>query len=503
MAAMPWGRRAAAAAVVSVSLMSLGCSAQPRENSEALEWADCADWVDTETLPTAQCTTVAVPVNWNDAANPEAPQAQLAVIRIPASGDRMGVLFANPGGPGASAVEFVERFAAEFADSELGHRFDIVGFDPRGTGFSTPEFRCRTDAEIDEERRESMVDNSPAGVARVEQLNREYGQKCQDRMGADFLASMDTLSTARDMDAVRAALGEKQVNYLGFSYGTRLGTAYAELFADRVRAMVLDGVVDQNVDPIEETVGQAQGFQDAFDTYAVDCAKSPNCPLGTDPAQFVTRYHQLVDPLVTKPAHTADPRGLSYDDAIQATNEALYNPDDWQALTDGLTALANGTDAGDLLDLADRNMDRDENGHYGSDDDAFNAIHCVDQTYSTDPADYVEADRRWREAAPFESFGQFSGFAPRDVCVFWPVKPASEQHPPTSPGPGKVLVVSTTGDPATPYQVGVDVAAQLDAPVITYDGARHTVTLRGVECVDNAVEKFFIDLVLPPAGLRC
>src|SRR5690349_2220824 len=159
MAAMPWGRRAAAAAVVSVSLISLGCSAQPRENSEALEWADCADWVDTETLPTAQCTTVAVPVNWNDAANPEAPQAQLAVIRIPASGDRMGVLFANPGGPGASAVDFVERFAAEFADSELGHRFDIVGFDPRGTGFSTPEFRCRTDAEIDEERRESMVDN--------------------------------------------------------------------------------------------------------------------------------------------------------------------------------------------------------------------------------------------------------------------------------------------------------------------------------------------------------
>jgi pimeloyl-ACP methyl ester carboxylesterase len=397
----------------------------------------------------------------------------------------------------------VERFATYFADSELSRRFDIIGFDPRGIGFSTPELRCRTDAEMDEERRDPMVDFSPAGVARIEDFYREYGEKCRDRMGADFLASMDTLTTARDMDAVRSALGEEQINYLGFSYGTRLGTAYAELFGNRVRAMVLDGVVDQNVDPIEEMVGQTAAFQDAFDTYAADCAKSPSCPLGTDPAQFVSRYRQLVDPLVAKPARTADPRGLSYQDAIEGTNAALYNPDDWQDLTDGLSGLANGTDADDLLELADRSSDRDDNGHYGSDDDAFSAIHCVDQTYPTDPAVWAEADRRWRAAAPYQSFGEFTGFAPRDACVFWPVQPASEPHPPTSPGPGKVVVVSTTGDPATPYQVGVDIAAQLGAPVITYEGSRHTVTLRGVECVDHAVEKFFIDLVLPPAGLRC
>ena len=185
-----------------------------------------------------------------------------------------------------------------------------------------------------------MVDLSPAGVARIEDSNREYGQKCRDRMGADFLAGMDTLTTARDMDAVRAALGSEQLNFLGFSYGTRPGCRARPSFSAPARAGC--ALADQNVDPVEELVGQTAAFQEAFDTYAADCAKSPACPLGTDPAQFVNRYHQLVEPLVAKPGPTADPRGLSYPDAIEGTNAALYSPDDWQALTDGLTALAHG-----------------------------------------------------------------------------------------------------------------------------------------------------------------
>ena len=151
MAAMPWaGRRTSRAVAIGmafIALIPLSCSAQKGDNSQPLAWGSCTDRVDTDELPTAQCTTASDPLNWNDAANPAAPQAQLAVMRIPASGERIGVLFANPGGPGASAVGFLERFATNFADSELSRRFDIVGFDPRGIGFSTPELRCRTDAE--------------------------------------------------------------------------------------------------------------------------------------------------------------------------------------------------------------------------------------------------------------------------------------------------------------------------------------------------------------------
>jgi pimeloyl-ACP methyl ester carboxylesterase len=470
---------------------------------QALAWTDCHDWVDTADLPTARCTTVSVPVDWNDAANPQAPQAQLAVMRVPASGKRLGVVISNPGGPGISAIDTLSRFAPKLANTEIGRRFDVVAFDPRGVGFSTPQVRCETDAELDEDRIDPRVDYSPAGVAHIEDLERRRAQLCLDRVGASFLAGMSTENTARDMDAVRAALGEEQINFFGYSYGTRLGTAYAEQFPDRVRAMMLDGVVDQFVDPPAEEVVSAAGFQQAFDAYAADCATSPRCPLGTDPAQFVDRFHQLVDPLASKAAHTTDPRGLSYQDAITGVEEALYSSDDWHVLTGGLRALANGTDADDLLELADEYLERDKDGHYTNLQDSFDAVHCADQVYPTDPAVWAENNRQTREAGPYRSYGQFTGFAPRPTCVFWPVHPATEPHPPTSPGPGKVVVVSSTGDPATPYQVGVEVAAELGAPLITFDGDQHTVAFSGQKCIDKPLEAFFVDRIQPPKDLRC
>ena len=229
----------------------------------------------------------------------------------------------NPGGPGASAVETVAGIGTALADTEIGRRFDLIGIDPRGVGRSTPQVRCRTDAEFDAFRREPSADYSPAGVARIEDLHRQFVQACVDRVGAEFLASVGTASSARDIDVVRAALGEQQINYLGFSYGTELGAAYAEGQPGRVRAMVLDGAVDPQLDPVASRERQIAGFQKAFDDYAADCAQSPACPLGTDPAQFVNRYHQLVDPLVAKPGYTSDPRGLSYADAITGTVSAL------------------------------------------------------------------------------------------------------------------------------------------------------------------------------------
>ena len=196
-------------------------------------------------------------------------------------------------------------------------------------------------------------------------------------MGKEFLANVGTASTARDMDVVRAALGENQINYLGFSYGTEIGAAYAEAYPDRVRAMVLDGAIDPSLDPIDENLRQMAGFQTAFEDYAADCAQSAGCPLGTDPAQFVNRYHQLIDPLVTQPAKTSDPRGLSYQDAITGTVNALYSRQYWKFLTSGLLGLQRGTDPGDLLLLADDYLNRDQAGHYQNSQDAFYAIRCV------------------------------------------------------------------------------------------------------------------------------
>jgi pimeloyl-ACP methyl ester carboxylesterase len=503
------GRLIVLAIVAFPVIASPAASASPEGEATQLYgqppvWGGCEQWVDdTSRIPTAQCGTVSVPMDWNDPAKPEGAQAQLAVIRIPATGDRIGVLVVNPGGPGSSAVDTVAGMGASLGGTDIMRRFDLVGIDPRGVGHSTPELRCRTDAEFDAFRTEPMADYSPEGVAHIEQLYSKFAQLCTERMGAEFLAHIGTASSVRDMDVVRAALGENQINYLGFSYGTELGAVYAEQYGDRVRAMVLDGAVDPTLDPIAARLRQMSGFQTAFNAYAADCAQSPGCPLGTDPSKFVDRYHDLVSPLVQQPGMTSDPRGLSYQDAITGTVNALYSQSYWKFLTSGLLGLQRGTDAGDLLLLADDYQHRDEAGHYSNKQDAFVAIRCVDSPYPTDPAVWADADRQLREAAPFTAYGEFTGFAPRDVCALWPVPPTSSPHLATSPGPGKVVVVSTTGDPATPYQAGVDLARQMGAPLITFDGTQHTVVFDGNACVDTAVVNFLIDSVVPPDGLRC
>lgn len=508
MTAMNPARRAGSVVFSAIlgALLTLGAAPVPGfaapdagQTAPPPAWGSCDRFVTDAYLPAAVCTMVPVPI---DDANPAGPQANLAVIKIPASGSRVGVLLINPGGPGGSAVDAVVNLADSLADSPITEHFDLVGFDPRGVGHSTPELRCLTDAEQDAWRREPMVDYSPAGVAAIEALNRDMAQKCVDRMGKAFLAGVGTASVAKDMDAVRVALGEDRINYLGYSYGTELGTAYLERFPSRVRAMVLDGAIDPEQGPLDSLVEQMAGFQVAFDDYAADCAKSPACPLGTDPAQFVNRYHQLVNPLVAKPGPTSDPRGLSYSDAITGTINALYTPQYWKYLTSGLLGLQRGSDADDLLMLADDYDGRDDNGHYSNGQDAFNAIRCVDTPTSSDPALWAQVDQQIRQRAPFLSYGQFTGFAPRDLCAFWPVPPTSTPHEAAPAPAGSVVVVSTTHDPATPYQAGVDLARQLGAPLITYDGTQHTAVFAGDACVDDAVIEYFVDGAVP-GSLSC
>lgn len=514
-----------AAAIGTVAVLAVGCSSGVSGNGESVsgtpvaadagpgagvvppglesfytqnvEWGSCDSYeTGGETLsPSLECASVTVPLDYAD---PGGDTAQIAISRSPATGARLGSLLVNPGGPGASGLS-----SASVTDgTEVAERFDVIGFDPRGVGASTPQVRCQTPQEADAERRDPDIDMSPQGIAESEQENRTYAQRCAERSGLPLLAHVGTREVVRDMDVIRSVLGDAKLNYLGFSYGTRIGTAYAETFPENVRAMVLDGALDPEQDPVEEVVLQGAGFQQAFDAFATECATSPDCPLGTDPAAANARFRALVDPLVTRPAATTDPRGLSYDDAITGVQQALYSPSLWSSLRGGLTQLTQGR--GDtLLLLADMYEGRGDDGSYSNINDAFNAIRCVDDPPLTDRAVAGEADARYRQAAPFLDDGRGTGNAPLDMCAFWPVPNTGAPHSIDVQGLPTLVVVSTTEDPATPYQAGVDLAKQLDASLITYRGAQHTAAFDGVACVDDPVTAYFVDLTTPDPDLTC
>ena len=490
------------------ALLLAGCStvvdgraviSAPRPGSP-IQWAPCKAAASDETrLPAgAECGMLSVPLDYS---KPDGEVAQIAMIRFKATGQKIGSLVVNPGGPGESGVEAAASMAPTLPQS-VRERFDLVGFDPRGVANSTPAVWCNSDADNDRLRADPTVEYTPEGVAHIEKENKEFVQRCVDKMGKEFLANVGTANVAKDLDAIRAGLGDEKLTYLGYSYGTRIGALYAEAYPDKVRAMILDGAVDPNADQIEEEIRQAAAFQKAFDNYAADCANSPDCPLGTDPAKAVDVYKSLVDPLVKNPAKTKDPRGLSYSDAIVGTILPLYSPSLWRHLTQALSELKDGT--GDtMLAMADLYMGRDAQGHYNNSTDVRVAVNCMDKPHITDRAKVVEEDRRTREVAPFMSYGEFTGLAPLDTCAFWPVPATGDQHEIKVKGLPPILVVSTTNDPATPYQAGVDLAQQLGGTLLTFDGTQHTVVFQGNTCVDDIAARYLVDVTVPPPNTRC
>ncbi|MFI6044405.1 alpha/beta hydrolase [Nocardia sp. NPDC051321] len=466
--------------------------------SQTVQWGSCTGFgsPDDRFAPSAQCARITVPVDYSA---PDGPTAQIALSRIKASGKKIGSLLMNPGGPGESGL----TMSSLGNKTPLAERFDRVGFDPRGVGSSTPAIVCETAQEQDAQRAEPQKDNTPEGIAAAENENREYADRCTEHTGKDFLSRVGTREVVQDMDVLRAALGDAKLSYLGYSYGTKIGSAYAEKFPDHVRALVLDGAVDSAQDPVQESLRQAAGFQKVFDAYAADCAGKADCPLGTDKTQAVQRFRALVNPLWDKTVPTTDPRGLNYGDALTGVRQALYTNDLWPVLTLGLSELRDGR--GDtLLQLADLYDGRRDDGSYNNTSDAFTAIRCVDDPRISDRGITAEQDIEYRKAAPFLDDGRGTGAAPLDQCTVWPVPNTSEPHRITVTGLPKTVVVSTTEDPATPYQAGVDLAAQLGASLLTYKGNRHTVALSGgSSCVDNAVIDYLVDLTDPAPGLTC
>ena len=465
--------------------------------TQNLQWESCESYNTdgSELGDTVQCARVTVPLDYAD---PGGKTIDIAISRTQATGEKIGSILMNPGGPGSSGL-----YLAEQADgTPIADRFDRIGFDPRGIGASEPEVRCLTSEGVDDERREPDVDVSPEGIAATEADHRDYAAQCVERTGADVLEHVGTREVVRDMDVIRAVLGDEKLTYVGYSYGTRIGTAYAEAFPSNVRAMVLDGALDPDQSPVDEAVAQGAAFQTAFDQFAADCTQTDTCPLGTDPSQAVAQFRTLVDPLVDTPADTTDPRGLSYDDAITGAQQALYSPQLWRLLRAGLSELREGR--GDtLLRLADTYSGRLEDGSYTNIDDAFNAVRCVDGPPTTDRGEADEADARFRAAAPYLDDGRSTGNAPLDLCAFWPVPNTSEPHIVEVEGLPTLVVVSTTNDPATPYQAGVELADQLRGDLVTYNGTQHTVAFSGVECIDDPLTNYLVDLAPPGEGLVC
>lgn len=466
---------------------------------QQVTWGPCGPYATTDSDKAAfqakelQCTRVEVPIDY---ANPAGRTARLGVLRRAADdpGVRVGSLLINPGGPGGSGMSAAASLSDVVAGTELGRRFDLIGFDPRGIGASEPKVLCRTTAEQDAERLDLDLDTSPAGVAQTEKEEKDYAALCSRRVGNEVLANSGTRDVARDMDVLRAVLGDAQLSYLGYSYGTRIGTEYAKQFPHNVRAMVLDGALDPNESLVDSLVNQGAGFQKSFDAFVKWCKEQPTCWLGNTPAdQANQKFQEMLRPLTVQALPVGN-RKLSYTDATTGAIQALYSDQLWPLLERGLAQLAAG-DGSTLLALADVYYQRGARGYSGS-EDAFFAVRCLDDPPVTDPAKVREADRRYRAAAPFLDDGHPPSEA-RDTCAFWPVPPTGEPGEPKVDGLTRVLVISTTGDPATPYEAGVELARQLDGYLLSFSGNQHTVALQGVKCVDQAVTNYLIRLELP------
>jgi pimeloyl-ACP methyl ester carboxylesterase len=487
-----------------------GPSGLQKYYTQKLSWGSCASFApsleDKESFadPNSgfQCSYLSVPLDYSQ---PDGQVAKIAVLRKPAAdhSQRIGSLVVNPGGPGASGTEAATGIAKQIQGGPVAARFDLVGFDPRGIGASKPAIQCFTPAERDADRLDVEVDNSPTGVARQEDKAKSYDQKCVQHSGKELLANAGTRDVVKDMDILRAALGDQKLTYLGYSYGTRLGYTYAEQFPQNVRALVLDGALDPNQSLVDREVAQAGGFQGAFNAFGAWCTKQPQCPLGTDPSPAATTaaFKKLVLPVIDKPVPLEDGRKMSYNDIMTGTIQALYSQELWRPLMIGLQQLQAGQGR-ILMLLADLYQGRQQDGTYQLTLDAFTSIGCVDDKPITDPNLVLEASKRALAAAPFEDTGHGPDPA-RDPCAFWPVPNTGEPHEPHVSGLPQVLVVSVTGDPATPYQAGVNLAKALNARLLTAVGTQHTVALQGTKCVDDLVNQYLVNLALPPDGTRC
>jgi pimeloyl-ACP methyl ester carboxylesterase len=469
----------------------------PANGAGSVRWQPCPDVAkaalgDLPKNMAYDCGKISVPQDWAKPA--DGKKVNVALLRAHATNqrDRIGSLLVDPGGPGGSGVDLA-AYLSKGLPAEIIQRFDIVGFDPRGVGRSD-QVKCFTDADLDTS---FGADPDPVAQADFDKsvaLARKMTQGCGDKYG-DSLPLFSTKQAAQDMDAIRAALGEQKLTYLGYSYGTLLGAVYAQLFPTRVRAFVLDGAVDPTLNSVQSAEGQAKGFERAFDNFAAWCKdNAAKCPIAPDARGAVT---SAIDSARRNPVPGPGGRAATSGWVFTAVIASLYSQDQWSSLANAIANLRRNNATG-VLRLADSYAERDPQGHYSNLFDANAAVNCTDDD-TTPTVDQLRAlQAEWRQKYPI--FGASSALDL--LCAQWPGK--RDPYPTgKAAGAPPIVVVGTTGDPATPYEQTPKLAAMLGVGVVlTWQGEGHTAYPQ-TRCITEAVNRYLVDLKAPAVGTTC
>lgn len=453
---------------------------------QSLAWRDCGEG--------SECASLTLPLDWN---RPTGETIKMAVLRQRASSDRLGSIVINPGGPGVSGIEYAKQAQDAFGRKVTQH-YDVVGFDPRGVGQSSP-VKCLGDGAMEEYLSAEGSPDSPAELDAAVAGQRDFAAACEQNSG-ELLRHVDTVSVAKDLDVLRAALAEGRLTYYGASYGTYIGAWYAQTFPWRVGRLVLDGAVDPSLTSAEYVEGQAEGFSRALRAFVEDCQSERGCPLRGSLQDGLNQIGLLVDAADEAPLSTDSDRELTQSLMVTAIAMGLYSTNFWPQLTIGLDQALDGDGTGLLL-LADAYYERDDAGRYAQTWAANPAIYCLDVAETRTPAEISAAaadlERRFPPLGGYLGWGALG-------CSQWPIKAVVPRQELSAAGAAPILVLGTVDDPATPYEWAQALASQLSsARLVTWEGSVHTAYRRGSACVDTAVEAYLIAGTLPADGLRC
>ena len=460
--------------------------------AQKLAWQPCG---------ALECADQRVPLD--HAAPHPSKDLTIKVVRVKAGAQskRLGSLLVNPGGPGASGVDYVRAGAKTIGGPQVRRYYDLIGFDPRGVAGSDP-IDCLGDKALDEFL---ATDPTPDDAGEEQALlsqAKAMAAGCAAN-APDLVKHLSTADAARDMDILRAAVGDSQLNYLGKSYGTFLGSTYADLFPQRVGRVVLDGVVPPDLTNAELADGQARGFQIATQAYLEDCVTESSCPLGSTPDEARKGLDEFFQQVDRNPLPTGDPSEprLTEGWARLGVAYALYDQGSWGFLTDALKEARSGSGQS-LMALADAYASRRPGGGYdGNLMESIFAVNCLDRPDSPDLSAYEAYAKDFTAKAPTWGATLAWGALP---CGVWPAKAAVGPHTVKAPGSDPIVVVGTTRDPATIYEWSVRLRDQLDnAVLVSFDGDGHTAYGRSNTCVDSAIDAYYVQGRVPKDGLKC
>lgn len=464
---------------------------------QQIDWGACEDVSGSVGL---ECGTLTVPLAWDD---PSAGDVELAVARQGATVDAKGSLVVNPGGPGGSGVDMAAQADAYFS-ADVMASYDVVGFDPRGVARSQG-IDCLSDEDLDQMRADSFDLLTEGGERAQHPWVERLAEGCEDDPGsAELLPYVDTASSARDLDVLRAAVGSEQLDYFGYSYGTFLGSTYAGLYPERVGRMVLDGAVDPTLTADDFSAGQAGGFEQATRTFLEDCLKQGEgeCPFTGDVDAAAQQLLDLFEKAQSDPLPTDDPdRPLTGALARSAVLMLMYDDSSWQYGREGIAAALDG-DGQILLNIADQSASRNRDGSYsGNGNEAITAVNCLDRPGLASEEEETALAQQLAKVDPV--WGSSFSYA-ATTCGYWPEKPVREPAPVTADGAAPIVVIGTTGDPATRYTWAESLADQLSSGVLlTFEGNGHTAYGRSGGCIEEQVDAYLLEGTTPAEGTRC